>query len=325
MAGRRLMGLLLAAGAAGYHNQSVVDRVNSGRWGWTAGANPHWRGYSIQAVRLAASGTPGRAAQSAPGESWLSSFDFDARRRWPDCTSIGVVHDQGQCGSCWAFGCTTAFTDRLCIAHDGRFNPELSVEATVSCVAANNGCRGGRNSNGWDYFHTHGVPTSECMPYEPKPCPAPGYGHNPCWGPPLPGSKAEHPTPNCSDRCVDGSVPRRFHTNGSHYELTTDADIMIDLVMHGPVTACFDVFDDFLHYTGGVYRRTPNTTEMGGHCVKLIGWGHENSTNQSIPYWLAINEWSESWGEQGLFRILRGANGANFPSQVAAGYPHVSL
>lgn len=38
--------------------------------------------------------------------------DFDSRQHWPFCDSIRQIHDQGQCGSCWSFGSTTAFTDR---------------------------------------------------------------------------------------------------------------------------------------------------------------------------------------------------------------------
>lgn len=41
---------------------------------------------------------------------------------------------------------------------------------------------------------------------------------------------------------------------------------------------------------------------LGGHAVKLIGWGTENGT----PYWLVMNSWNETWGDKGMFKILRG-------------------
>ena len=34
---------------------------------------------------------------------------------------------------------------------------------------------------------------------------------------------------------------------------------------------------------------------LGGHAVKVIGWGEENGT----PYWLVANSWNEDWGEKG--------------------------
>lgn len=38
--------------------------------------------------------------------------------------------------------------------------------------------------------------------------------------------------------------------------------------------------------------------------MKIIGWGVENG----VRYWLCVNSWNEDWGENGLFRILRGVN-----------------
>ena len=40
---------------------------------------------------------------------------FDSRTNWPDCPSIGNIRDQGECGSCWAFGAAEAMSDRICI------------------------------------------------------------------------------------------------------------------------------------------------------------------------------------------------------------------
>ncbi|OLP79937.1 Cathepsin B [Symbiodinium microadriaticum] len=46
--------------------------------------------------------------------------NFDARSHWPECSEIiGRIHNQGQCGSCWAFGALSAVDSRLCIATNG--------------------------------------------------------------------------------------------------------------------------------------------------------------------------------------------------------------
>ena len=44
----------------------------------------------------------------------------------------------------------------------------------------------------------------------------------------------------------------------------------------------------------GVYQHV--TGEMlGGHAIKILGWGVENGT----PYWLAANSWNSDWGHKG--------------------------
>ena len=41
---------------------------------------------------------------------------------------------------------------------------------------------------------------------------------------------------------------------------------------------------------------------LGGHAIKLIGWGVEynhiytGSNNTGIPYWICVNSWNELWG-----------------------------
>ncbi|VDO57984.1 unnamed protein product [Haemonchus placei] len=40
---------------------------------------------------------------------------FDAREKWKNCTSIGYIRDQSNCGSCWAVSAAETMSDRLCI------------------------------------------------------------------------------------------------------------------------------------------------------------------------------------------------------------------
>lgn len=34
---------------------------------------------------------------------------------------------------------------------------------------------------------------------------------------------------------------------------------------------------------------------MGGHAVRILGWGVEDGT----PYWLVGNSWNTDWGDSG--------------------------
>lgn len=64
----------------------------------------------------------------------------------------------------------------------------------------------------------------------------------------------------------------------------------------------------------GVYQNTTDAI-VGGHAVKMIGWGVE----EGLPYWLCVNSWGPKWGDQGTFKILRGSDMCYIESMVVAG------
>ena len=68
----------------------------------------------------------------------------------------------------------------------------------------------------------------------------------------------------------------------------------------------------------GVYQHEAGAA-LGGHAVKMIGWGEENGS----PYWLIANSWNSDWGDNGFFKILRGVDECGIESQVVAGVPKV--
>ena len=86
---------------------------------------------------------------------------------------------------------------------------------------------------------------------------------------------------------------------------------------NGPIETGFTVYSDFMSYRGGIYVRHSNQI-MGGHAVKVVGWGVENGVN----YWIVANSWGPNWGESGFFRIKMGQCG--FESQMYAGVPIVN-
>jgi hypothetical protein len=111
-----------------------------------------------------------------------------------------------------------------------------------------------------------------------------------------------------------------------------------------PAQACFDVYANFFEffddYPMGTYNNTEGAPTVGGHCVKVIGWGETHA--ESMPYWLIANSWGasrstptptptltptqtptgEGWAQRGLFRYIRGANLGGMDTAVWAGCPN---
>lgn len=83
---------------------------------------------------------------------------------------------------------------------------------------------------------------------------------------------------------------------------------------NGPVEVAFDVYEDFLSYKSGVYSHVSGGS-VGGHAVKMIGWGTENGSD----YWIIANSWNNAWGDNGFFKILRGSDECSIEDSVVAG------
>jgi len=69
----------------------------------------------------------------------------------------------------------------------------------------------------------------------------------------------------------------------------------------GPVDTAFTVYSDFYNYKSGIYKYVSGG-KLGGHAVRLVGWGEENG----VKYWIIANSWGSTWGENGYFRIQIG-------------------
>lgn len=88
--------------------------------------------------------------------------------------------------------------------------------------------------------------------------------------------------------------------------------IQQEIMLRGPVTAAFSVYSDFEQYAGGIYHHVSGDM-LGGHAVKITGWGEEGG----VKYWKVANSWNPYWGEKGFFRIVRGTNECNIEAEIA--------
>ncbi|KAJ6404478.1 hypothetical protein OIU84_012626 [Salix udensis] len=294
---------------------SIVQQVNENpKAGWKATMNPQFSNYSVGEFKylLGVKPTPKKEQSGVPlvrhPKSMKLPKEFDARTTWPQCSTIGRILDQGHCGSCWAFGAVESLSDRFCI-HYG-MNLSLSVNDLLACCGwmCGDGCDGGYPIDAWRYFVQSGVVTEECDPYFDDT----GCSH--------PGCEPGYPTPKCERKCADNNKlwAESKHFSVNAYRIDSDPhNIMEEVSRNGPVEVSFTVYEDFAHYKSGIYKHITGDV-MGGHAVKLIGWG---TSDDGEDYWLLANQWNRGWGDDGYFKIKRGANECGIEEDVVAGLP----
>jgi len=223
---------------------------------------------------------------------------------------VGEIRNQGECGSCWAFGGVEALSDRFCIASKGQQNASLAPLDPVSCDTNDMGCQGGDLGSLWQYAQTSGIVEESCAPYNDSipTCPP---AKQPCL-------KFVN-TPKCKKSCVDGTAwaSSKHHAQSAYSIQQNVADIQKEIMTNGPVEGGFTVFEDFLAYKSGVYKHVKGQA-VGGHAIKMIGWGVDTN---NVPYWTIANSWTDSWGDNGYFLMLRGKNECGIESEVVAGLP----
>ncbi|WCJ22566.1 Cathepsin B [Euphorbia peplus] len=300
---------------SGILKESIAEKINQNpNAGWKAAMNPRFSNYTVGQFKylLGAKPTPKEELLGIPVKTHPKSLDlpteFDARTAWSQCSSIGRILDQGHCGSCWAFGAVESLSDRFCIQFNR--NISLSVNDLLSCCGflCGLGCNGGFPILAWKHFVHHGVVTEECDPY---------FDDTGC---PHPGCEPVYHTPKCARKCVDKNQLwlESKHYSVNAYKVASDPhDIMAEVYTNGPVEVGFDVYEDFAHYKSGVYKHITGES-LGGHAVKLIGWG---TSEEGEDYWLLANQWNRDWGDDGYFKIKRGNNECRIEDGVVAGMP----
>merc|ERR1712137_72482 len=260
---------------------------------------------------------------------------FDSEQNWPNCAKIiGDIRDQSNCGCCWAFAGAEAASDRMCIATNASILVPLSAQDVCFC-GSDDGCNGGFVQEPWMYIQESGAVTGgqyqgsgpfgkgmcsnyafpHCHHHGPKgedPYPAEGE-------PGCPSQKSATCPTSCdataSEEHTDFKADK-YSYRGDTIAAEGEAGIMQAIMTGGPVETAFDVYSDFENYASGIYHHVTGKN-VGGHAVKMVGWGVEDGTK----YWKVANSWNPYWGEKGYFRIKRGNNECNIENKVAASSP----
>jgi hypothetical protein len=109
------------------------------------------------------------------------------------------------------------------------------------------------------------------------------------------------PLPGCAS--VADAESTVYKCPKKHSMLDSDAAIQAAVMTVGAVEVGFTVYEDFMNYKSGIYKYSSGLA-LGGHAVKIVGWGNDFLNEKETFYWIVQNSWGASWGEAGFFRIV---------------------
>jgi hypothetical protein len=278
--------------------------IKANGWKFTVGINPALRydlnqlcGRRVELLppeALAGEDNAGRGGKppSPPGKPKPTPTPAPTPAPTPtpppaESSYIGIFtppKDQGNCGSCWAFGtideaetavlldghAPNGYVDGNGRIHDSGSTPDMSEEYVLSCNPYGYSCNGGNNALAM-LVGNPGSMAEWCFSYT---------AHK--------------------DACVD-TCDTWWPLSGWGY-LTSDTTIptvgaiKATIQTYGAVTAYVYADRTFQAYTGGVYNNTRNY-RYTNHQIQLVGWDDAKGA------WLLKNSWGTGWGIGGYMWI----------------------
>jgi hypothetical protein len=265
--------------------QDITAAIANRSANWIAGNNPislladDAKRRLLGAVKPAGYQPPAPRANALAATTALpSSIDW----RNNNGNFVTSVKDQGGCGSCVAFGTMAAMETRFAIEQSMLL--DFSEADMFFCSSHGAVCTGWWPQPAYQANQQRGI-IQECLFPYPSAFPNNNTGTMP---------------PHCdviANRADNAFLYSAINT------VTGVADAKNYLVTTGPLAACFDVYEDFFHYTSGVYTHTTGTY-VGGHCICIVGY--VDTDNQGNGYWICKNSWGPGWGMAGYFNIAYG-------------------
>jgi cathepsin L len=199
---------------------------------------------------------------------------------WRTKGIVNPVQDQGNCGSCWAFGTIQAAESAYAQKYTTLY--KCSEQNILDCVKdGGDGCSGGLESKAFDYIINKQAG--------------------------LLNLEADYPY-----TALDGNKCQFNATKGvnkiASYQHGKDGDEAYLQQLVGTVGVADVAIDasapSFQMYSAGIYDEPQCTTYNLNHAVGCVGYGTEGNT----PYWIIRNSWGPRWGDAGYIRMSRNKN-----------------
>jgi cathepsin B len=316
-----------------HEREKLIQQINGKQSTWKAHHNPRFYNQPVGVAKnlCGAKKMPREMLKKLPDVEFVNisqTFEelglpeeFDSATNWPQCAEvINDIRDQSNCGCCWAFGAAEAASDRLCISTNATYKLPLSSQDMCFC-AERSGCDGGMLYTAWERIKADGLVTGGqyqntgpfgsgwCSAFSLPHC----HHHGPQGDDPYPdegdvGCPSVTRSPRCPTTCDSAAASPHNDFDNDKYSFTgtisyleSASAIASSIYSGGPVETAFTVYSDFENYESGVYQHTSGSY-LGGHAVKIVGWGTDNG----VDYWKVANSWNPYWGEDGYFRIKRG-------------------
>lgn len=189
-------------------------------------------------------------------------------------------------------------------------------------------CKGNTLYNALHYLYIFGVTTQDCLPYTENLD--------------VDGKKFQdikdistnkslplctHVTGEYADMCSDKTTPERLYRAYGIYIVPgvakqngSEETIQQEIYKWGPVVSAFKVYPNFYTFDPlkDIYKWDGKGEQVGGHAIEICGWG---VAEDGTKYWEVANSWGEDWGNQGLFKMLRGINECEIEENVFAAIP----
>jgi C1A family cysteine protease len=197
------------------------------------------------------------------------------RKKW-----MGLIRDQGSCGSCTGFGTIKTWEGCIRIIEN---NPDSLIDLSERDFFF---CAGGTCSSGNDmntvlnFARDTGTCIEECCPYD-------GIDHSCGEG-------------RCENWWVNGKKLKSWKE-------ITNVDEMKSILKIMPLVGTMMVHQSFVNYKSGVYHSLGLADPiLGGHCISIIDYDDE------LGAWLIANSWGIDWGESGYAWIKYGDSEIDF-------------